>query len=156
MAQWIEAAEGTSLWDLKEKFQDFELKKGDKMKVVMNLKGPFEWVFDLAGAELVFKPFVPDGMDLVDVYGENGQGIVEMEADPAWLLLVLAFIKAHWVAIAISGFLLTALIASVIVLVKIGKVPELPVAAIAIVGGLAVVGILAYSMTKGGKSYVET
>ena len=82
------------------------------------------------------------------LYGEGSQGIVEMEADPVWLLAALAFIKAHWLAITISGFLLAALIASIIVFVKIAQAPALPVAAIAIIGGLAVAGILIYSMGR--------
>ncbi len=98
---------------------------------------------------MIFKPFIPDGVALIDVYGEGSQGIVEMEADPAWLLAVLAFIKAHWLAITIAGFVLTAIIASIIVLVKIAVAPALPIAAIAIGGGLALIGILAaLSMKK--------
>lgn len=145
---WQVVAEGTNIWDLKSTIGELELPKGSKIKIVMDTWVP--WVFDIAGAELVFRPFVPDGLDLIDVYGENGQGIVDLEADPAWLLATLAFIKVHWLAITITGFVLTAIIASIIVLVKISVAPALPIAAIAIGGGLALIGILAVVMSKKG------
>jgi len=139
---WQVAAEGTNIWDLESKIGELKLAKGTKVRVVFNLTMPLGWVFDAAGAELVFKPFIPEGMDLIDVYGEGSQGFIDMEADPAWLLAVLVFIRAHWLAITIAGFVLTAIIASIIVLVKIAVAPALPVAAIAIVGGLVVLGTL--------------
>lgn len=114
---WQTAAEGTSFWDLKQTIADMELPKGSKMKVVMDLKLPLGWAFDAAGAELAFKPFVPDGMKLIDVYGEGSKGIVEMEADPVWLVAALLFIEAHWVAIAIAGLVLASIILFITVLV---------------------------------------
>ena len=143
MAEWKVVAEGTNIWDLESTVGELELPKGSKVKIVMDLKLPLGWAFDVAGAELIFKPFIPEGVSLVDVYGEGSQGIVEMEADPAWLLPVLAFIKAHWLAITIAGFLLTAIIASIIILVKIAVAPTAPIATVAIVGGLALIGVLA-------------
>ncbi len=146
---WQVAAEGTNIWDLESTIGELKLPKGSKLMMVIDLKLPLGGAFDLPGAELIFKPFIPDGVALIDVYGEGSQGIVEMEADPAWLLAVLAFIKAHWLAITIAGFVLTAIIASIIVLVKIAVAPALPIAAIAIGGGLALIGILAaLSMKK--------
>ncbi|MBA7693640.1 hypothetical protein ES703_102228 [subsurface metagenome] len=136
-------AEGTNIWNLESTVGELELPKGSRVKVMMDLKFPLGWAFDVAGAELIFKPFVPDGMTLIDVYGEDSLGIVEMEADPAWLVAILAFIKLHWLAITITGLLLTAIIASIIVLVKIAVAPAFPTAAVAIGGGLALVGILA-------------
>jgi len=148
MAEWQVVAEGTNIWDLSSTVGELELPKGSRLKVVMDLKLPLGWAFDIAGAELIFKPFVPDGMELVDVYGEGSQGIVEMEADPAWLLAALVFIKAHWLAITITGLFLTAIIATIIVLVKISVAPALPIAAIAIGGGLALIGVLAAIAAK--------
>ena len=141
MAQWQIVAEGVSFSDLEATVADMQLTKGTQVRVVMDTWAP--WAFDIAGAELVFKPFIPDGLDLIDVYGEGSQGIVDMEADPAWLVAALAFIKAHWLAITIAGFILTAIIMSIIVMVKVAVAPPLPIAAIAIVGGLILVGILA-------------
>jgi len=146
VASWKVVAEGTNLWDLRSTVGELELPKGSKVRIVMDTWAP--WAFDVAGAELIFRPFIPDGLALIDVYGEAGQGIVDMEADPAWLLAVLVFIKSHWLAITIAGFVLTAIIASIIVLVKIAVAPALPVAAIAIGGGLALIGILAAVMAK--------
>ncbi len=128
MAQWQVVAEGTSIFDLESTIGQLELTKGMKVRVVMETPAP--WIFDTAGAELVFKPFVPEGLDLIDVYGENGQGIVDMEADPAWLLAVLAFMKAHWLAITIAGFALAALISFITVMVKIPAAAQIPVALI--------------------------
>lgn len=143
MAKWQVVAEGTNIWDLESTIGELELPKGSKIKVVMNLILPLGWAFDTAGAELIFKPFTPEGATLVDVYGEGSHGIVEMKADPVWLVAALAFIKAHWIAITIAGFVLTAIIATIIVLVKIAVAPALPTAAIVIGGGLALIGILA-------------
>ena len=122
MSDWIVAAEGTNLSNLKQIVNDMELPKGTKMRVVMDTS--FPWLFDMAGAELAFKPFIPEGMDMVDVWGENGQGIVEMEADPAWLLAVLAFMKAHWLAITIAGVLLYAIIQFIQVVVKLPPIAQ--------------------------------
>ncbi len=119
MASWQQAAVGTSLWDLEATIADLNLQKGDRMRVEMDLKVPVGFLFDAAGAELLFKPVVPDGMDLVDVWGEGSKAYVELEADPVFLVAALAFIKAHWVGIVIAGFLLAALVASIIVFIKI-------------------------------------
>lgn len=151
MASWQTVAVGTSIGDLEATLSDFELKKGDRMRVIMDLPSWLPWnPFDLAGAEWVFQPYVPDGMDLIDVWGEGRQGIVELEADPVWLVAALGFIKAHWLAIIIAGFLLTVLVTTIIVQVKIAQAPALPIAMAAIIGGLAIVGIIAYSVTRRG------
>lgn len=126
MARWIKVAEGPSLGELSPIVADMNLTKGTKIRVVMDTWMP--WVFDVAGAELAFKPFVPDGLDLIDVYGEGGQGIVDMEADPAWLLASLAFIKLHWLAITIAGFVLWAIISFITVMVKVPAIAQIPVA----------------------------
>lgn len=125
MAQWQIVAEGVSISDLESIIGEMELPKNTKVRIVMDTWA--SWAFDVAGAELVFKPFVPNGLDLVDVWGENGQGIVEMEADPAWLVAVLAFIKAHWLAITIAGLLLAAIITFIVVTVKLPAVAQIPI-----------------------------
>ena len=125
MAQWQIVAQGTSIFDLESTIGQMELIKGTKVRVVMDTWA--SWAFDVAGAELVFQPFVPEGLDLIDVYGESGQGIIDMEADPAWLLAVVAFIKAHWIAITIAGFLLAAIISLITVMVKVPTIAQIPV-----------------------------
>ncbi|GAI15661.1 unnamed protein product [marine sediment metagenome] len=119
MTEWQTVAEGINLTDLEAVVADMQLPKGTKMKVVIDLTLPLGWAFDVVGAEWIFQPFVPAGMELVDVYGKGSQGIVEMEADPAWLVAVIAFIKAHWLAITIAGFALALIIAFITVLVKV-------------------------------------
>lgn len=142
MAEWQVVAEGTNIWDLASTVGELELPKGSKVKVVMDLKVPVGGMFNWAVADWLAQRFVPDGLVFVDAYGEGSQGKIEFEADPAWLLVMLAFIKAHWLALTIAGLLLTAIIAAIIILVKIAVAPALPVAAIAIGGGLALIGIL--------------
>ena len=138
---WVKVAEGISLGDLEVAIADMELQKGDRLKIIMNTPAP--WLFDVAGAEHIFKPFMPPGMDLVDVWGEGNQGIVEMEADPAWLVAVLLFMKAHWFSIIIAGFLLTAIITSIIVMAKIAQAPPLPISITAlVVGGIVLIALI--------------
>lgn len=150
MAEWEVVAQGVNLWDLESTVGELKLPKGSKLRVVIDLKFPLGWAF--GGADLIFKPFIPDGMELVDVYGEGSTGFIDMEADPAWLLAVLAFIKAHWLAITIAGFVLTFIIASIIILVKIAVVPASSVATIAIIGGLAVAGLLTAGILARGRT----
>lgn len=140
---WQVVAEGTSIFDLESTVGELKLPKGSEILVVVDLKLPLGWAFNMPGAELIFRPFIPEGTDLVDVYGEGSEGTIELEADPVWLLAFLAFIKAHWLAITIAGFVLATIIALIIVLVKIAVVPALPIAGIAIGGGLALIGVLA-------------
>ena len=138
MAQWREVARGTSFADLESTVGQMELTKGTKVKVVMETWAP--WVFDIAGAEIIFKPFIPEGLDLLDVYGESGKGIVEMEADPIWLIAMVAFMKAHWLAIIIGGFILATIISLIVVMVKVPAIAAIPI--VLIVGAaLGIVGI---------------
>ena len=141
---WKKVAEGRSFTDLEELVSDMELPKGSKVRVVMDTSMP--WLFDMAGAEWVFKPFVPEGLDLLDVYGEGNQGIVDMEADPAWLLAVLAFIKAHWLAIIISGFVLTVIVSFIRVMVEVVKAPT-AFPAIAVIIGVVLIGMVLMNRT---------
>lgn len=142
MAQWEVVAQGVNIWNLQSTVGEMELPKGSKMKVVMDLTLPVGGMFNWAVADWLGEKFVPDGMEFVDAYGSGNQGTIEMKADPAWLLAVLAFIKAHWLALMIAGVLLSAIIASIIVLVKIAVAPTMPVAAIALIGGLILIGLL--------------
>lgn len=150
MAEWQAVAEGTNIWDLASTVGELELRKGSKVRVFMDLKVPVGGMFNWAIADWLAGKFVPDGLIFIDAYGEGSQGIIEFEADPAWLLAVLAFIKAHWLALTIAGLFLTAIIAAIIILIKIAVAPALPVAAIAIGGGLALIGILAVATKRRG------
>ncbi len=106
---WKQVSQGTSFSNLSTAIQDIELKKGARMRIVMDAPGS-DWLFDIAGAEWVFRAVTPPGMDVVDVWGENGQGICELEADPAWLVATLLFVKAHWLALIIAGILVVSVV----------------------------------------------
>jgi len=149
-SEWTVAAEGVSLTELAQVIADMELPKGTKMKVIMDLKFPLGWAFDIAGAELIFKPFIPEGVSVADVYGEGSTGIVELDIDPIRLAAILAFIKAHWLAITIAGLALTFLITFMVVMVKVPAAAAIPIAFI--IGTAAgVVGLMAVGIYAAGK-----
>lgn len=126
MSQWETVAQGASFSEISSLVGEMELPKGTKMKVIMDLKLPLGWAFNFIAAEWILGPFVPDGMDLIDVYGEGSEGIVEMEADPAFLLVVLAFIKAHWLALVIAGFALALLVSFITIVVEVPAILQAP------------------------------
>lgn len=109
--RWVKAAQGTSPDKLRALIADRELEKGTPVRWILDFKVPgIARTMDLWGAEAIFRPFVPPGLDLVDVYEKGGQGYVEMKADPAWLLAVVGFVKAHWLGIAIAGFVIATVV----------------------------------------------
>lgn len=124
MAEWQTVAEGAHFWDIKQLVADRELPKGTKIRVVLDTPG-FDWLFDMVGAELVFLPVVPKGMDLVDVWGENGQGIVEMEADPAHLGAIILGLPV-WAWLLLGLFTLAAIVAFIVVMVKVPAIAQIP------------------------------
>ena len=104
---WELVGEGQSFDDFKLLVADRQLPKGARVKFTMDVMWPAGYAFDLAGVEHIFKMTMPEGIKLIDVYGESGsKGVVEGEATSPWLGAVLAFVKAHWVAIIIGGFVL--------------------------------------------------
>lgn len=131
---WKTVAEGTSLEDLASNVGEMELSKGTKVRAVLDMPG-WHALMDVAGAELVVAQFLPPGMDILDVWGEDGKGYIEMEADPAWLLAILAFMKAHWLAIIISGFVLMALVSFIRVMVWTVAAPQNAFAIVVVAGG---------------------
>ena len=140
---WVKVAEGTSLQNLQSTVADMHLPHGTQMKVILSAPG-YEWLFDLAGMEQVFRPFTPDGWKILDVYGESGQGIVDMEADPAWLLATLAFIKAHWLAIVIAGIALSIIISLIVIYVNVPAVAAIPITLI-VGAALGIIGLIILS-----------
>lgn len=109
--RWVKAAQGTSPDKLNLLIADRELEKGTRVRWVLDFKVPgVAKTMDLWGAEAIFSPFVPPGLDLVDVYESGGKGYVDMEADPAWVVAIWAFVKAHWLAIVIAGFVIATVI----------------------------------------------
>lgn len=152
-------AQGTSFQDLAQVVGEMHLKPGSEIRIQMNLKGPFEWLFDVGGAELAFAPFVPDGLELVDVWGADGKGwalmrvsngisrIAASAAAPVGIAAVpvvvlsgiLAFIRARWLSIIIAGFVLATIVSFIIISVRVAT--ETPT--MLWVGVAAIVGIAA-------------
>lgn len=83
-------------------FEDMELPKGTRVRVTMDFNLPVGYFFDLPGAEYIFRPVMPEGVDLIDVHSNGAWGaVVEGVVDPALLLAILGFIKVHWLAISL-------------------------------------------------------
>lgn len=128
---WITVAEGTSIATVEARVSNFELPKGTQIRFIMQLSMPVAPAFDLAGAELIFRPMMPEGVDLIDVHGEGWRTVViDAESDPAWLLAILVFIKAHWIALSLIAIGITFTLG---VLVAAFKMEAL----VGVVGGVA-------------------
>ncbi len=142
---WQLAAQGTSFSQLNQLLADRTLNKGDRIRVVMDCQG-YDWLFDAAGAEIAVIPFKPEGMDIIDVWGEGGKGYVEMEADPVQLIAALTAI-AYWGAIAIAlGIVLFIIVSLIKVFVWGPTSAAVPVALI--VGIVLGAGGLIYLATR--------
>lgn len=142
-------AEGTTLGELKALVADQELKKGVKVRFELELKLPVAHLFDLAGTELIFKPMMPEGLDLKDVYSPDNmyQVVIEAEADPVWIVAIVAFVKAHWLAISLIsiGVMFTLGFLVIACKIKAEVAWTLPMwATIVIVAVLALIAYLAY------------
>lgn len=152
--KWVKAAEAHSFKELEAMIADRELQKGEQVKVYFDVKVPgVAKAFDAWGAEQAFKPFIPEGMDLVDVYEEDGKGVVLMEADPAFLFAVIAFIGNHWLAIAIGGAILALVITAIVIYIKVkGNTTEF-----LLVIGLGIIGVVlvGYSLLKRGPPWAK-
>lgn len=136
---WQTVAQASNLNELEALVEDLELPKGTRMRVIIDLKLPLGWAFDFVAAEWLAQGFVPSGMNLIDVWGEGSQGIIELESDPVWLVAALTFIKAHWLALTLAGFALWLIVSSIIITIKLPALLQAPFwllagAAIGIVG----------------------
>lgn len=110
--QWYHIAAGDSIDSLTAFVADHPLQAGDRIVVEMSLALPVAKAFDVAPN---WWPYTPDGMRVVDIWGEGwpwetNYGYVEMEANTPWLLAVIAFIRAHWVALIIADVTLAWLV----------------------------------------------
>ena len=111
---YVTIAEGTAIDKLRSTVADFSLPKGTPVRAIINLKLPVAYLFNLPGVEALFQARTKE-LVVKDVHADGAtRVIVEMEAaSPPFWLAALAFIKAHWTLIWISG-LLVALFVSFI------------------------------------------
>jgi len=140
--EWTQVAVAPSFEELGRKpVPDIYLTKGTQVKFVLTLKLPVAKAFDLPGAELIFRPVIPPGLKLVDVWGEGlTTAIVLCEVDPnefvavaipvpAWLPAVIAFVVRHWFGLSLVtiGILWTLgrLISAIAVLIR-GEAAQRP------------------------------
>lgn len=110
---WVKAAEGKNADDLKLLIADRDLPKGTKIRIEFNCKSSlFAKRFDFFDAEYVFAPYVPDGVDLIDVHSEGNLGVIECEADPPVPLIAI-------VAFAVRLLVIGAIVAAVVIGIKV-------------------------------------
>lgn len=107
--------------------EDMELPKGTRVRITMDLILPVGYFFNLPGAEYIFRPFMPEGVELIDVHANGAWGAtVEGVVDPAWLLAILGFIKMHWLAVSLITIGITFGLAELIKSIRFsGDVPSL-------------------------------
>lgn len=118
--RWVKVAQGTSPDKLRALIGDRELPRDTLVKWELDFKIPgIARLLDLWGAEAIFRPFVPPGLELVDVCERGGKGIVDMKVSGTWLLAIVAFVKAHWLAIVIGGFLITLAVRLITMFIQI-------------------------------------
>lgn len=100
---WTLIAESDRIETLGEDLvEDFELPEGTPVRIVMELNFPLGYAFSLPGAELIFRPFMPEGVRLIDVHGDGWwRAVVEGEIEGTWVGAILAFIKLHWLAVSL-------------------------------------------------------
>jgi hypothetical protein len=154
-------AQGTSFDDLNSKLtaNGGRLNSGDKVRFTMELNGPYAPAFNLAGAELLFRDKMPPGLILDDVRGEGMTTvIIDAHATSPWFAAVGAWLVSEWyiiplIAIGIS-LILGAAITSIGFAVAFARSPQtIPQTAMWIalgVGGLALIGVIAYGAKKKG------
>ena len=117
---WKTVASGSSFEDLKTLVPDRELKKGDRLKIELTLNQPVARLFDLAGAELMFRGSMPDGLDLIDVYGEgNNKVVIIGEADPIFLVAAVTFIARNWLTLALLSLGITSALGYLVTAIKV-------------------------------------
>jgi len=157
---WVTVAEGTTFEMLGQaRPAEVELPKGTPIRVVMELSQPAAFAFNTPGAEAIFRPVMPDGMELVDVHSEGWSTvIIEMRADPAFLVPLVAFVAAHWVGLSLAAIGLMVALGFLIAVVKV-EAPEDLFKALAepkkwityaLIAVAVIVGLRALGKGKGG------
>lgn len=151
---WQTIAKGKSLSEIKATIKDQELPKGTPVRFEMTvITGVAGRLFDLAGAELIFGPLMPEGLDLKDVYWDEAtrQVIVEAESDPVHLGAIILFVKAHWLAASLITIGLALSLGYIISSIRV-KAPISAVVGLPLIIALVVIAVIlaaAYVATKG-------
>lgn len=118
MEEFFTVAEAGSFEELDKVLPQLEIPKGAKVRFVMELNAPVAPAFDLPGAEIIFGGAMPEGLELIDVYGEGwSTAVVEAESDPVHLAAIGTFLVAHWLGLSLAaigimvalGFLITSI-----------------------------------------------
>lgn len=154
-------AEGRSFNTL-QVLQDGRLKPGSEVQFrldLLNIPGA-ERPFDFFGAEAAFRPFMPAGLEVIDVSGERDsegpfglvQARVSADAEVSGLILpvvaaVVGFVAAHWAAIAIGGAILATIVIGIRMIGTIIEQVERGISLVLIAVGGALV--LAIAMRRG-------
>lgn len=150
---WKLLAESDSITTLGDDIvEDIELPKGTRVRIAMDFILPVGYFFDLPGAEYIFRPIMPEGIELIDVHANGAWGAtIEGTVDPAWLLATLAFIKVHWLVISLITIGITFALAELIRSIRFsGDVPSLAenIATIVKWGAIGVVGVLGIKLVS--------
>jgi type IV secretory pathway TrbD component len=150
MSDYQVVATVTSLTELKNVITDYHLKRGDRVRLKLDVVSPMGYLFNLAGAELAFSPLMPEHMNLIDVWGEGNSGYVEMEATSPPLAAVLGFIADNWLAVTIAGVVVAVIIIAITVSVKIAQANPNLVSSLVIAGAVVLGSV--YIISHRGKS----
>lgn len=145
------------------------LKAGSPFIIEMDIKFLLAKAFDVAGAELVFKPFIPEGLRLVDVRSSGfSTVVVEMEVEDAaalgqgdtaqmgiapLLIAALGFIATNWLGISLAtigiafglGFLVNAIRGKGALGGDgsgIGDIKDIATIGLLLVGGVILLGVI--------------
>lgn len=161
VSQYQTIAQATSFDDLNKKLtaSGGRLSSGDKVRFTMELNGPYAPLFNVAGAELLFRDKMPPGLILDDVRGEGMTTvIIEAHATSPWFAAVGAWLVSEWYIIPLISIgialILGAAITSIGFAVAFARSPQtIPQTAMWIaigVAGVAVLGLVAYRAKKKG------
>jgi len=133
-----------------------QLKHGDKIRFVLNMSQPVAHAFDLAGAELIFRPIMPPGIILDDVYSIDASTVgIDAHATSPMFAAIGAWLAANWVYVTLGAIGITIalglLVAGVAFLVLAVGSPQTIAETskwVAIGLGAVAVGLIGYGIVK--------
>jgi len=123
--------------------EDMELPKGTRVRITMDFNLPVGYLFNLPGAKYIFRPVMPEGIDLIDVHDNGAWGaIVEGEADPAWLIPLLGSVK-FWAGVSLLTIGVSIALGIIVSWVRAdGEFPGAGIRDIIKWGAIGVVGVM--------------